>query len=139
MLHVSPLLPSKHPRRAHASTAGAKPTPTRRAARACAAGDATRTTASRWCELESRISANDPRDTEEAHFRCCIRRIRERLVAREARKELVLAFGTFINANVGRCRHAARVDGLDLPGVLQDVGELTGEELLFLRRQLEVR
>ena len=40
---------------------------------------------------ESRISANDPRDTEEAHFRCCIRCIRERLVAREARKELVLA------------------------------------------------
>jgi hypothetical protein len=38
---------------------------------------------------------------------------------------------------VGRFRHAPRVDGLDLPDVLQDVGELAGEELLFLRRQLE--
>ena len=90
------------------------------------AAHGTAVTARKWCRTSKREYQPVNRGTRKSPTSgAASGAFARRLVAREARKELVLAFETFIKANVGRCRHAARVYGLDLLGILQDGSELT--------------
>ena len=44
-----------------------------------------------------------------------------------------------MRVDVRRGRHSRRVDGLELPGVVEDAVQLTSEQCLFVSREIEMR
>src|SRR5262245_48005808 len=89
--------------------------------------------------LDSRMSANDPRNTEKARFGCCIGRVGEHVIERETGPGLVVSFGRLIDVDMSRRRDATGVESLHLLGVGHDVSKLACEELLFVGGQFELR
>src|SRR5204863_9184882 len=62
-----------------------------------------------------------------------------RSVSRQRWARLVVTLRPLAAVDVIGRRHAARVDRLHLLGVMQDIGELPGEELFLFVAELELR
>ena len=70
---------------------------------------------------------------------CAVRRVGERILGGERWPRLVGAFHAECRVHMRRRRDAGGIDGLELLGVVEDVGELTGEKRFLVVCELEVR
>src|SRR6185503_2351593 len=89
------------------------------------------------CRADS--SADDARHTKEAGILCSVWRVANRVVHRQTGAWLVVALRTLGGVDMRRGRDTARIDRLHLLGVMKNVSQLFGEQLLLLFAQLELR
>src|SRR5262245_11600030 len=98
------------------------------------------TTASRMAAAEAGIpSATDyARDAKETGGGHAVRRVGQCIRHRQAFLRSIVPLRSLAGVDVRRCGDAARVDRLNLLGVLENVRKLTREDRLFLVGEREV-